>query len=230
MQKNNILNVLHETLLAEHGSALEMLAACKKSKKATHVFGYFEHAKDEYIHTKAFRELLSKRTRLLSSSIARKYRFNSLGLIKKGYVARQGFLIETMKVKDFIAYVYTNELLAKESFNKILMLIESFPEDCQVITDIMNDELRHHGLAKEHFLRYYPSLQPWQLRLYKFRETINNKTRKLYHKNLKFLEKIFLPLYSIFSVVISILFNYLNLHQFNRLDSNLMDISPKSML
>ena len=39
----------------------------------------------------------------------------------------------------------------------------------------MKRELRHHGLAKKYFLKYYPRLQPWQLRAYKLRETIKNK-------------------------------------------------------
>ena len=42
------LNVLQETAYAEFGSALEMLSACKLSKKDSFCFGYFHHSKDEY--------------------------------------------------------------------------------------------------------------------------------------------------------------------------------------
>ena len=48
-----------------------------------------------------------------------------------------------MILKDFIAYVYTNELLAKESFERILSLVSSNSNDKMKIKQIMNDELRH---------------------------------------------------------------------------------------
>ena len=188
------LYVLQETAYAEHGSALEMLTACKTVKKDTHVYGYFMHAKDEYSHTKTFLSLLGSRAQLLSNRGARKWRYNSYGLIRKGYISQEGFLIEMMKLKDFIAFVYTNELLAKESFKNILKLVGPESRDGLLIKNIMNDELRHHGMAKEFFLKNYPKLQPWQLRLYKLRETIKNKGRKLYIKNLNFLEKVLQPI------------------------------------
>ena len=37
---------------------------------------------------------------MIPAYIARKYRFSSLGLIRKGYVSKQGFLIETIKLKE----------------------------------------------------------------------------------------------------------------------------------
>ena len=118
------LNVMLETSCAEFGSALEMLIACKLSEKERFAYGYFEHAKDEYNHTKAFLSILSNYGKYVSSFIAREYRFNSNSLITKGYLSRKGYLIETMNLKDFIAYVYTNELLAKESFEGILKLVK----------------------------------------------------------------------------------------------------------
>ena len=48
------------------------------------------------------------------------------------------------------------------------------------ISQIMKDELTHHGMAKSHFLKHYPALQPWQLRLYKTREHIKTNGRKFY--------------------------------------------------
>ena len=53
-KKESAANVLYETAFAEYGSALEMLAACKKAIKVREVLGFFEHARDEYIHTKKF--------------------------------------------------------------------------------------------------------------------------------------------------------------------------------
>ena len=46
MKEEKTIEILHETLHAEHGSALEMLAASKNASKDTHVNGYFQHAKD----------------------------------------------------------------------------------------------------------------------------------------------------------------------------------------
>ena len=110
------LPVFYETAHAELASALEMLAACKLTDSPKQAFGYFMHAKDEYNHAKSFFEMLSNRGKIASIEMAREFRFTPPSLITKGYISRQGFLIETMKLKDFIAFVYTNELLAKSSF------------------------------------------------------------------------------------------------------------------
>ena len=82
------------------------------------------HAKDEYNHAKSFFKMLSKRGKKASIKKARDFRFIPLSLIKKGYISPKGFLIETMKLKDFIAFVYTNELLAKSSFPLSKFLIK----------------------------------------------------------------------------------------------------------
>ncbi len=230
MKKEKILEALSETAYAEHGSALEMLCASKLSEKHSLVSGYFQHAKDEYCHTKEFLKLLSKRAKSLPSFLVRKYRFTPLGLISKGYVSRNGYLIETMKKKDFIAFVYTNELLAKSSFSKISALVSNDIEDFNVISSIMKDELRHHGLAKDYFLKYFPFLQPWQLSLYKFRETVKNKGRIIYRRNLSFLEYIFYPIYCFLTYIIVFFLRALDLKEFNRKGKNLMLISSKSML
>ena len=222
--------VFVETAYAEYGSALEMLAACKLAEKSSHAYGYFEHAKDEYNHTKIFLELLAKRSLTLPTKLAKKFRFNQAGLVAKGYVSKDGYLIERMNTKDFVAYVYTNELLAKESFSKILKLVGFDSEDGKKISLIMKDELRHHGMAKEYFLKYFPKLQPWQLLFYQFKETINNKGRKLYRQNLLFLEKIFYPIYLILIYIAGNLLKFLDMNQFKRKNINLMDISPTSML
>ena len=116
------LNIILETACAEFGSALEMLKACKDSKKENMAYGYFEHSKDEYNHTKTFLSILSKFGKSTNANVSRNFRFNTNSVLSKGYVSREGYLVETMKIKDFIAYVYTNELLAKESFEGILKL------------------------------------------------------------------------------------------------------------
>ena len=94
----------------------------------------------------------------------------------------------------------------------------------------MKDELTHHGMAKSHFLKHYPALQPWQLRLYKTREHIKNNGRKFYEKNLKLLEVLFKPIYLSISFLIGKIISLLNLNEFNRKGKNLMEISERSIL
>ena len=148
----------------------------------------------------------------------------------KGYISNEGFLIDTMKLKDFIAFVYTNELLAKSSFENILNLVGPDTDEGKIISSIMMDELRHHGMAKKYFLNHYPALQPWQLIIYRFRETLHNKGRKLYDANLKFLDRILTPLYMGMAFVAGSMARKLNLNEFKRVGKNLMDISPNSIL
>jgi len=224
------LTVFYETAHAELASALEMLAACKETESPKQAFGYFMHAKDEYNHAKSFFEMLSNRGKRASIEEARDFRFKPPSLITKGYISKQGFLIEKMKLKDFIAFVYTNELLAKSSFENILTLVGRRTEEGVEISSIMSDELRHHGMAKKHFLNHYPALQPWQLMIYRIRETINNKGRKIYDANLKFLDRLLTPLYKTMAYLAGTIAKKLNLNEFKRKDRNLMNISSNSIL
>ena len=224
------LPIFYETAHAELASALEMLAACKVTESPKQAFGYFMHAKDEYNHARSFFEMLSNRGKRTSIEIARNFRFTSPSLITKGYISRQGFLIETMKLKDFIAFVYTNELLAKSSFENILNLVGYSTEEGKRISSIMADELRHHGVAKKSFLKYYPALQPLQLRIYRIKETIHNRGRKIYDANLKFLDRLLTPLYKFLAYLAGTMTKKLNLNEFKREGKNLMNISSNSIL
>jgi len=227
---SRIQNVLYETAHAEFGSALEMLAACKKCDSPSTSFGYFHHAKDEYNHANTFFSILKSKTKNIDVKRARQLRFRPYSVIPKGYISPKGFLVDFMNIKDFIAFVYTNELLAKESFNRILKLIGPNTKEGKQISEIMKDELTHHGMAKSHFLKHYPALQPWQLRFYKTREKIKNKGRKFYEKNLKLLEILFKPIYLSISFFIGKMISLLNLKEFNRKGKNLMEIPVKSIL
>ncbi len=224
------LLIFYETAHAELASALEMLAASKLTDSPKQVFGYFMHAKDEYNHARSFFKMLSMRGKRASIETARNYRFTSPSLITKGYISDKGFLIDTMKLKDFIAFVYTNELLAKSSFENILTLVGNTTEEGKRISDIMRDELRHHGMAKKHFLNHYPALQPWQLMLYRTRETISNKGRKIYDANLKFLDRLLTPLYRAMAYIAGTIAKKLNLNEFKRDGKNLMNIPTNSIL
>ena len=94
----------------------------------------------------------------------------------------------------------------------------------------MSDELRHHGMAKKFFLNHYPALQPWQLMIYRMRETINNKGRKIYDVNLKFLDRLLTPLYKSMAYLAGTIAKKLNLNEFKRKDKNLMNIPSNSIL
>ena len=224
------LPIFYETAHAEFASALEMLAACKETDSPNQAFGYFMHAKDEYNHAGCFLKMLSSRGKKSPVDKAREFRFSPPSLITKGYISNKGFLIDIMKLKDFIAFVYTNELLAKSSFDNILKLVGSSTNEGKMISSIMLDELRHHGMAKKHFLSHYPALQPWQLMIYRIKETINNKGRKIYDANLKFLDKVLTPLYKGMSFLAGFIASKLNLSEFQRKGKNLMNIPSNSML
>ena len=224
------LPIFYETAHAELASALEMLAACKVTDSPKQAFGYFMHAKDEYNHAKSFFRMLSSRGKRASIETARDFRFTPPSLITKGYISNKGFLIDSMKLKDFIAFVYTNELLAKSSFENILILVGRTTREGKIISNIMKDELRHHGMAKKHFLNHYPALQPWQLMIYRTRETIKNKGRKIYDANLKFLDRLLTPLYRTMAYLAGIMAKKLNLDEFKRKGKNLMNIPSNSVL
>ena len=224
------LTIFYETAHAELASALEMLAASKLTDSPKQVFGYFMHAKDEYNHARSFFKMLSTRGKRASIETARNYRFTPPSLITKGYISDKGFLINTMKLKDFIAFVYTNELLAKSSFENILTLVGHTTDEGKRISDIMKDELRHHGMAKKHFLNHYPALQPWQLMIYRIRETISNKGRKIYDANLKFLDRLLTPIYRALAYFAGTIAKKLNLNEFKRNGKNLMNIPTNSIL
>ena len=229
-KSNSELPIFYETANAELASALEMLAACKLTDSPKQAFGYFMHAKDEFNHARSFFEMLSIRGKRASIKIARDFRFTPTLLITKGYISRKGFLIETMKFKDFIAFVYTNELLAKSSFENILILVGHSTKEGRRISSIMGDELRHHGMAKKFFLNHYPALQPWQLMIYRAKETIFNKGRRIYDANIKFLDRLLTPLYKGMAYLAGTIAKKLNLNEFKRKGKNLMNISSNSIL
>lgn len=192
-----ILQSLHETAYAEFGSALEMLCAAKQSESPNLCRGYFNHACDEYNHASTFFQLLSKRARDVDADKAKGYRFVSPALYTKGYVSDKGYLVEQLSNKNFVGFVYTNELLARSSFERLLKSLGGpGSEDGSQIASIMEDELSHHGLAKDYFLRRYSKRE---LRLIYLKESLANKTRRIYDANLKVLDIVFSPIFKALS-------------------------------
>lgn len=58
-RKSNLYSTLVEFAYAEYGSALEMLAAAKKTESINLKIGYINHALDEYRHSKLIFEVLN---------------------------------------------------------------------------------------------------------------------------------------------------------------------------
>ena len=46
-------------------------------------------------------------------------------VVLKGYVDKKNFLVEKLKLKNFVEFVYANEFLAKDSFDNLIKRIEN---------------------------------------------------------------------------------------------------------
>ena len=101
-------------------------------------------------------------------------------MLNKGYGSDKGYLVENLSEKRFIEFIYSNELLAKKSFDGIYALMKD-EDDRTSIQSIMTDELRHHGSAGAYYRKNYP---PSNLSRAFLREKVLNKGRKFYKKNL----------------------------------------------
>tara|TARA_A100001011_G_C14309197_1_gene844719 strand:- start:2896 stop:3642 length:747 start_codon:yes stop_codon:yes gene_type:complete len=204
----NLLYTLVEFSYAEYGSALEMLCASKNIKSANLKMGYIEHALDEYRHTILIHKVLANQLKLNPElDFIKEYKFLPLNVVEKGYVDKKGFLVEKLHLKKFVEFVYTNEFLAKQSFDKLklrikdnesLNVITSIMDDEQdhadssieTLDDIMADEYRHWGYAQKYYEKKYPESK---LKRAFYREKLKNKLRIAYLKNFKILNKIFDP-------------------------------------
>ena len=208
-EKNrDLLATLVEFAYAEYGSALEMLAAAKKAKSSKLKLGYIRHALDEYRHTTLIFKVLSNQIKKGVGKFKREYKFSPQNVVTKGYIDKEGFLVEKLSLKKFVEFVYSNEFLAKESFDVLSKRIEDVEsiktinsimkdelghadDSINTLDDIMKDELVHHGMAK----KFYEVKFPNSKLQYAFkRERIKNKLRMFYFGNLKFLNKIFDPI------------------------------------
>ncbi len=139
----NLLSTLVEFSYAEYGSALEMLYASKNVKSPNLKIGYINHAIDEYRHTRLIYSVLDNQLKSNPKlEYLKEYRFRPINVVDKGYVDKKGFLFEKFHLKKFVEFVYTNEFLAKKSFDKLKLRIKD-NESLNVITSIMDDEQDH---------------------------------------------------------------------------------------
>ena len=207
-KNQDLLGTVVEFAYAEYGSALEMLAAAKRAKSPKLKIGDIRHALDEYRHTGLLFQVLSNQVKKGVGQFKREYKFSPQNVILKGYVDKEGFLVEKFPLKKFVEFVYSNEYLAKESFDYLSKRIGdaksietlknimddelNHADDSQATLEaIQKDELVHHGMAKKFYESKFPNAK---LQIAFKREKIKNKFRMFYYKNLRFLNKVFDPI------------------------------------
>ena len=199
-EKNkNLLKSIVEFAYAEYGSALEMLAAAKRAKSPKLKIGYIRHALDEYRHTFLLHKVLANQIKKGKWKFEKEYRFSPQNVVLKGYVDKEGYLVEKLALKKFVEFVYSNEYLAKNSFDwltkqindsdsiktlkKIMDDEQNHADDsAETLEAIMKDELVHHGMAKKFYEAKFPESK---LNKAFKRELFKNKLRTFYYKNLK---------------------------------------------
>ena len=151
-------------------------------------------------------------------------------------------MVEKLSLKKFVEFVYSNEFLAKESFddlskrigdkeslktiNKIMEDELHHADDSQTtLNDIMKDELIHHGMAKKFYESKFPNSK---LQRAFRREKLKNKLRLFYYKNAKFLNMIFDPIMNFFITCFGKIVNLINIPKND--NQNLMSKNSKSVV
>lgn len=205
---NNLLRTIVEFTYAEYGSALEMLIAAKKVNSPKLKIGYINHSIDEYRHARLLTKVLTNQINNGVGTFEKDFKFVPGNVVKKGYLDKNGFLIEKLNLKKFVEFVYSNEFLAKEAFDKLALrikdaksvkFIESIRDDEEghaddslgTLDEIMEDEKGHHGHARSYYEKNFPKSK---IQFAFFREKLKNRFRVLYLKNFKFLTYIIDPL------------------------------------
>ena len=239
----NLLSTLVEFSYAEYGSALEMLYASKNVKSPNLKIGYINHAIDEYRHTRLIYSVLANQLKINSKlEYLKEYKFRPINVVEKGYVDKKGFLFEKFHLKKFVEFVYTNEFLAKKSFDRLKLRIKD-NESLNVITaimddeqdhadnsietldDIMADENKHWGYAQNYYEKKYPESK---LKKAFYREKLKNKLRLAYLKNLKILNKIFDPIILILILIFGNLLRIVSID--HKKKNHISDFNPKSII
>ena len=240
--KLNLYNTLVEFAYAEYGSALEMLAAAKKTESPKLKVGYINHALDEYRHSKLIFEVLNNEVTRNGDFFKKEFKFVPQNVVSKGYIDKRNFLVEKLKQKNFVEFVYTNEFLAKDSFDSLIKRIKNSESlkilkkiadeeeghadySVSTLNTIMAEEDRHWGFAKLFYNKKFPNSN---LQLAFKKEKIKNKLRLFYFKNVLFLSKIFDPIINILIVIFGLIASLLNTK--NTINKNLMRLGRNSII
>lgn len=241
-KNQDLLGTIVEFAYAEYGSALEMLKAAKDAKSPNLKLGYIRHALDEYRHAGLLFEVLSNQVKNGKGEFKKEYRFSPQNVILKGYVDKEGFLVEKLSLKKFVEFVYSNEYLAKQSFDylagrikdsKSIDTIKNIVNDelshadnsLETLDAIQKDELTHFGMAKKFYISKFPEAR---LQFAFKREKLKNKFRLFYFKNLRILNKIFDPILNFFIYIFGKIVNLISFTEKNK--RNLMSYNSESVL
>jgi rubrerythrin len=240
--KVNLFKTLVEFAYAEYGSALEMLAAAKRTTNDKLKVGYINHALDEYRHSKLIFKVLDNEIKKNNSYFDKEFRFTPQNVVTKGYVDKTGFLVEKLNLKSFVEFVYSNEFLAKKSFEDLvkrinnkesIKILEKISEEENEhanfsenkLKEIMKEEDRHWGFAKLFYNKRFPNSN---LEYAFKKEKLKNKMRLFYYKNLSFLDKIFNPIINFFIVTFGTIVKFIKTK--STVNKNLMNIDDHSIL
>ena len=241
-KKSNLYNTLVEFAYAEYGSALEMLKAAKTANSPRLKVGYINHALDEYRHSKLIFDVLNNEVKRNKDFFKKEFRFSPQNVVLKGYLDKRNFLVEKLKQKNFVEFVYTNEFLAKDSFDslikriknkeslKILKQISKEEENhadysVKTLNNIMKEEDRHWTFAKLFYDKKFPNSN---LQSAFRKEKLKNKFRTFYYKNVMFLNKIFDPIINGLILIFGSITILLKPNSSS--NKNLMTISDKSVI
>lgn len=236
---SKLIPTLVEFAYAEYGSALEMLAAAKLTSSPKLKVGYINHALDEYRHAQLIFKIIDTQLKVSPVNYEKGFRFLPLNVVQKGYVDKDGFLVEKLKNKAFVEFVFSNEYLAKEAFQALSKRVKDSEsknilqnimdeEDghaessVETLDEIMIDEDKHWGLAKKYHEKAFPKAN---LKIAFFRERVKNKMRLFYLKNFKILGYIFNPIIKFIVILFGWLINILRVPNTNGVNMLLGDKS-----
>ena len=223
----DLLGTLNEFAYAEYGSFLEVLAVAKKTESPRRKFGFIKHAIEEYRHSSLFFNILSNQAKRGVGKFKREYRYFPQNVIIKGYVDKEGFLIEKLSLKKLLEFVYANELMVKETFDRLKKInsIIQDEESINILNSIMKDELDHHGQAKKLYEIKFPDSK---LQFALKKERIKRNFRLINFHNIKFLNKIFDLIINFFISCFGKIINLISVPDSK--NENLMTLDPQSVI
>ena len=241
-KKSGLYNTLVEFAYAEYGSALEMLKAAKTANSPRLKIGYINHALDEYRHSKLIFDVLNNEVKRNKDFFKKEFRFSPQNVVLKGYVDKRSFLVEKLKQKNFVEFVYANEFLAKDSFNSLikriknkesLIILKKISQEeeshadysIETLNNIMKEEDRHWTFAKLFYDKKFPNSN---LQSAFRKEKLKNKFRTFYYKNVMFLNKIIDPIINGLILIFGSITIMLKTNSSS--NKNLMRISEKSVI
>ena len=241
-KKSSLYNTLVEFAYAEFGSALEMLKAAKTANSPRLKVGYINHALDEYRHSKLIFDVLNNEVKRNKDFFKKEFRFSPQNVVLKGYLDKRNFLVEKLKQKNFVEFVYANEFLAKDSFNSLikriknkesLIILKKISQEeeshadysIETLNNIMKEEDRHWTFAKLFYDKKFPNSN---LQSAFRKEKLKNKFRTFYYKNVMFLNKIIDPIINGLILIFGSITIMLKTNSSS--NKNLMRISEKSVI